>query len=289
MTTLRHSTNSPVLVAPAEVKAWVIWFARLGYTAKATVFLVLGLLAVEATFARGGKLSDQLGALQAIGQSPFGSLLLSILALGLGSHALWQILLALLDLEHKGRTVQGLLLRAGFGISGLIYSGLAGAAVRILLGLHNQSGEQRAEALTAQVLAHPLGSWLVGIFGSVVAGLGLYQFYKLRRSRFLGDLRLDVMSRPAQRWVCESGRLGHTALGTVMLLVGSFLIQAAIQLNPHDAGGVQQALQTLGNQPYGVWLLAAMALGLMAYGSFTLMLARYANCLFVYCADAAGR
>ena len=272
-----------VPTASDDVKPWVVAFARLGYAAKGTVFLVLGLSAAAATLGLGGKLTDQVGALQTIGHQPPGQLLLSVLATGLVGHALWQWLLALLDPEYKGTTLAGLAMRTGFAISGVLYGGLAFSAIRILLGAGDQSSERQTEDWTAQVLAHPFGPWLVGMAGVGIAVIGLYQFYKVYKRRFLAELHLAAMSRTTQWWVAGSGYLGHSALGIILLLTGSFLLRAAVNLNPHAAGGLQQALQTLARPPFNPWGIAVVAVGLMSYGGFTLTLARYAHCLFAFC------
>ena len=67
------------------------------------------------------------------------------------------------------------------------------------------------------------------------------------------------------------GRFGTAARGVVLGLVGSFFIAAARRFDPDQAGGTEEALRWLGND----WLLALMALGLVAYGLFQLAKARY--------------
>jgi hypothetical protein len=161
--------------------------------------------------------------------------------------------------------------------------GLAFAALRILRGAGEQSGEQRTEHWTAQVLAQPCGPWLVGLLGVGVVSLALYQFYKVDKARFLAELHWAALGRTTRWWVAGSGYLGHSALGVILLLSGSFLWQAAVQRNPQAAGGLQQVWQTLARPPYSPWGLALVAIGLVAYGGFTLTLARYAHCLFAYC------
>jgi hypothetical protein len=58
-------------------------------------------------------------------------------------------------------------------------------------------------------------------------------------------------------------------------LVGFFLVRAAYQYDPSEAIGLDGALAKLAHQPYGRWLLAAAAVGLIAYGVFALIQARY--------------
>lgn len=268
------------LSSGSTVAAWIVWLARLGFAAKGVVYLVLGLLTVQAALGIGGKTTDQIGVLRSIGQQPFGRLLLGIMAIGFSGYALWQVVKVFCDPSYGRVNLRSLLLRGGSLISGLIYGGLAVTTVRLLSGLGSLSSEQRAEWWTARLLFQPYGGWLVVLAGLVIIGLGLYQFYKVRRATFLGELRLETMHQSARQWATRSGRLGHAALGIVMLICGGFLIQAAIDFDPDEAGGVQQALQALAQHAYSSWLLVAVAAGLIAYGLFTFLLACYANYLF---------
>ncbi|MCP3141459.1 DUF1206 domain-containing protein [Pyxidicoccus sp. QH1ED-7-1] len=52
-------------------------------------------------------------------------------------------------------------------------------------------------------------------------------------------------------------------------------MQAAIQADPGEAGGLGEALTALAEQPFGPWLLGAVALGLVAYAVYQLLEARY--------------
>jgi hypothetical protein len=61
----------------------------------------------------------------------------------------------------------------------------------------------------------------------------------------------------------------------VFLLVGAFFLQAAVQADPGEAGGLGEALKTLASQPFGPWLLGLVALGLVAYAAYQFLEARY--------------
>ena len=61
----------------------------------------------------------------------------------------------------------------------------------------------------------------------------------------------------------------------VFLLIGGFLGLAALHASSSEAHGLGGALQALQQQPYGWVLLALTALGLLAFGLFGLVQARY--------------
>ena len=253
---------------------WVERLARFGYAAKGVVYGVVGLLAAQAAFGTGGKTTDTKGALQEIVTQPFGKVLLGVVAIGLFGYVLWQFVQAIKDPEHKGRDTKGILQRIGYAISGIIYAGLALSAVRIILG--SASGNSNStQDWTARLLSQPFGQWLVGTVGAFIIGLGFYQFYKAFTTKFRKEFNLSELSDTEQKWVKAISRFGLAARGVVFCLIGFFLIQAARKSDAGEAGGLGEALETLREQPYGAWLLGIVALGLIAYGIYMVMQARY--------------
>ncbi|CAA9343365.1 MAG: hypothetical protein AVDCRST_MAG93-6761, partial [uncultured Chloroflexia bacterium] len=63
--------------------------------------------------------------------------------------------------------------------------------------------------------------------------------------------------------------------GVVFGLAGLFLIRAARQADPQQAGGLDEALQALARQSHGAVLLGVVAVGLAAYGAYMLLIASY--------------
>ena len=253
---------------------WVERLARFGYAAKGVVYGIVGLLAAQAAFGTGGKTTDTKGALQEIVTQPFGKVLLGVVAIGLFGYVLWQFVQAIKDPEHKGRDTKGILQRIGYAISGIIYAGLALSAVRIILG--SASGNSNStQDWTARLLSQPFGQWLVGTVGAFIIGLGFYQFYKAFTTKFRKEFNLSELSDAEQKWVKAICRFGLAARGVVFCLIGFFLIQAARKSDAGEAGGLGEALETLREQPYGAWLLGIVALGLIAYGIYMVMQARY--------------
>ena len=63
--------------------------------------------------------------------------------------------------------------------------------------------------------------------------------------------------------------------GLVFVLVGFLIVVAAVRFQPNKAGGLDEALKTLRDQPYGPYLLAVTAIGLVAFGLYGLCEARF--------------
>jgi hypothetical protein len=71
------------------------------------------------------------------------------------------------------------------------------------------------------------------------------------------------------------GIVGLLARMVVFGLIGVFLVKAALDYDPRDAVGLDGALQRLAAQTYGDVLLGIVAAGLVAYGAFCLVDARF--------------
>ena len=148
-------------------------------------------------------------------------------------------------------------------------------ALQLIMGHAHSDGNKGTQDWTARLLAMPLGQWLVGIVGLVVIGVGLAQIVKGYKADFNRELELDDIPSAHRNWVVISGRWGYIACGIVYAIVGGFLVNAALHSDPKQAKGVGSALDLLAHQPYGPWLLGIVAAGLVSYGVFMLVEARY--------------
>ena len=265
--------------AAREARPWVVRFGRFGYLAKGIVNGLVGVLALRAAFGAGGGTTDSRGALERILQAPFGQFLLAVIAAGLVGYAFWRFVQAGLDTEHKGADAKGLITRGSYAVIGLIYLSLALSAARLLAGLSGADGDSSYQGWTARLLARPFGRWLVAIAGLVVIGIGIYHLYRAFSAKFLEQLRLHELNAEQETLVTRLGRFGFAARGVVLGIVGLFLVVAALREQPEQARGLGGALAALAQQPFGPWLLGAVAFGLVAYGGFVLVEARYRDML----------
>lgn len=246
--------------------------SRAGFVARALVYAIIGLLALQVATGTGGKLTNQQGALQKVANEPFGKALLTVLAIGLGGYAAWKLIRA--GIGHGPEASDNRFERiAGFS-SGLAYAAICAIAVEILAAAHQgQSGN--AKKTTASVFGWPGGTWIVAIAGLVVVGVGLYQGYTGITKGFLKNSKVEEMGHRTKTWFGRIGMIGHLARMVVFLLVGSFLIKAAVDYKPHDAVGLDGALAKLADRAYGPLALGVVAAGLVAFALYSLSDARY--------------
>lgn len=264
--------------AAHETRPWVEKLGRLGYAAKGVVYIVIGMLALEAALGAGGKMTDSDGALVTIVQQPFGKVLLTVVAVGLAGYALWRFVQGIADAEDKGTDAKGVIKRTGYVLSGLAYGALAVTAVQILRGV-SRGDSGATQDWTARFLAQPFGQWLVAAAGLVVIALGINALYVAVKAKFREKLKLEEMSAGEQAWATRIGRVGLCARAVVFGVIGTFLIQAALRSDPSQARGLAGALKVLAQQSFGPWLLGAVAAGLIAYGVYMFVEARHRRML----------
>ena len=248
------------------------WLARAGFVARGLIYGIIGILAIKLAIGAGGKTTNQEGALATVARQPFGKVLLILIAIGLGGYALWRLLRALL--RHGPEDSDTAFERVAAFASGIVYAGLCAVAVQILLG-SGGGNSGNATKTTAGVFGWPAGTWLVGIAGAVLIGVGLFQGYRGISQDFLKDSKTEEMGPRVRKWIEWIGTFGHLSRMVVFGLVGVFLIKAAIDYNPNQAVGLDGALAKLANASYGPFLLGVVAAGLIAFGIYSISDGRY--------------
>ncbi|MBV6626421.1 MAG: DUF1206 domain-containing protein [Rivularia sp. (in: Bacteria)] len=257
--------------------AWIERLARFGYASKGTVYFLVGLLAVQAAFGKGGKTTGTEGALKTLVRQPFGQFLLAAIAIGLISYSMWRFVEAINDPEGKGKDLKGIATRLSYVANGLAYTALAWSAVQIIIGSASSGNGDAKQDWTARLLNQPFGQWLVGTIGAGVIAFGFYYIYRAFSAKFRRKLDLSELSSTEREWIIAICRFGLAARSIVFFLIGWFVIEAAYMARASQVGGLNEALETLAGQPYGPWLLTFVALGLMSYGVYMVVQARYRN------------
>ncbi len=125
---------------------------------------------------------------------------------------------------------------------------------------------------TATLLQHTGGRLLVAVIGVVVMGVGAYHVIKGWTKKFL----LDLSESPGTI-ATRAGVVGYIAKGIALAVVGALFITAVAQNSSSKATGLDGALRSLRQQAVGPWLLTAVALGIAAYGVYSLARSRHAR------------
>jgi hypothetical protein len=252
---------------------WLVRLARFGLAAKGLVYLVIGGLATMAAMGSGGGTTDTRGAMGFIAGSPAGRGLLAAMGVGLLAYGFWALVAAALDSEHRGGDGKGIIVRLARAGRVIAYGALGVEAIRLFLTARGSDGNG-ADHWTGRVMAMPFGRWIIAAVGAGIALYAIYQWWRAASKDLGRRLRIPGGDGNAH-WALKVARFGIAARGVVFLMIGWFLIQAALRFDPARAGGIGESLAALAGQPYGPVVLGVVALGMMAYGVWELVNARY--------------
>lgn len=245
-----------------------------GLVSYGIVHLVLAWISAQVALGGGGGgEASSTGALKELGQQPFGIVLLWVMAVGLLALVLWQVL-EVIGGKPGADTKDQLKNRAKAAGKAVVYLLLGLTAARIATGAGSSSGSGQAqETLTARLMSVPFGRLLVVAVGLAVLAVGISQIVKGVRRKFVTD---DLAGGVAP-WVARLGTIGWVAKGVALILIGVLFCWAAAKHDPKKAGGMDAALGTLRDQPFGTALLLAMAIGFAAFGVYCFVWARNAK------------
>jgi Domain of Unknown Function (DUF1206) len=247
------------------------FLARAGLVARGVIYLLIGWVAVLVALGHSSREPDQQGALQLLADKPYGLVPLWLLGIGFAAYALWQLGEAAFGVTGEPKGAGPRLISLGRAVT---YAGFAYLTFAVISGSqHSQSRQQ--QDMTATVMQHTGGRWLVGLIGLAVVVIGLVLVSQGARRRFTKYLRTASM-RPRTRRVVEPlGVIGTIARGLVVALAGALVIDAAITHKASESGGLDKALLTLRDQPAGEFLMLLAALGLAVFGIYGLCEARW--------------
>jgi hypothetical protein len=257
---LRGSRGYPILVS-------------VGLVSYGVVHLLIAWIALRVAWGGGGDASQQ-GALSALAKSGFGPVLLAVVALGMLTLALWQVVEAVFghgrvaqqrDEAHRTRKRLSSTGRA------VVYLLLGVSAARLVLGA-GSSGGQQEEGLTNRLLDVPLGRVLVVVVAAAILAVGISQVVRGVKHKFTEDLSGD-----RTRSTLALGLAGYVAKGVALGVVAGLFAWAALTYDPKKAGGLDAALHTVGSQPLGSVLLTVLAIGFAAFGLYCFVWSRNAR------------
>jgi hypothetical protein len=260
--------------ASAAVQRAIEGFVRLGYLAKALVYILIGVLALKvAAGVRGGRITDQNGALYVVLRQPMGRWLLLLVAIGLLAYSAWQLSRAIFGSRRRAKVVwwKGALV----AVRALVYGAIGVQAMRLSLGL--RGGGSGPEPLVRAALRWPGGEWVILIVGLGVGWYGIVQIADAYRGRLEPDLDAATLRRCAGKWALRFAEGGIAARGLLLAVLGLGLVRAAMKHRASEAGGLDESMVILNTLPQGTLLLAAAAAGVLAYGVYQLLHARYAQ------------
>jgi hypothetical protein len=256
-------SSAPAVVTRPQTYEPFRFFVKLGYAVKGCVYGILGILALRVAMGEGGRLAGEKEALRHVARQSFGDAALVVIGAGLFFYALWRLIEAVFDPYRVGGSFKGAAQRMAALVSAIGNGVAALTALQLALGEHDAS--KNPKTLAALALREDWGPALLVGIGCCLAGAGFVHLYEAATAKFCDHLDLRGSSRGWRRYVVLSGRVGHVARGALFVIIGGAAVQAGRKLDPREVKGLGEALSSLAQQPFGPTLLAAAAVGLLAY------------------------
>lgn len=258
----------------AERSAPVEMLGRLGLLCRGVMWFAMGLLALQVASGgdEGGTRADRQGALRAIEERPLGTALLIVLVVGFLGYATWRLLEGLVG--HRdvkaGRKRWGKKAVSFFRV--VLYGAFAISTIRFLI---SGTKQDQTQSITARVLGATGGRTLVYVVGGVIIVGGVTIAIRAFRQKFADKLDCAKMPGWLERLARVLGTTGIVSRGVVFTLIGVFIVNAARTFDPKQAKGFDATLKAIAEEQFGRGLLFAAAVGLLAFGVWSFIEARY--------------
>jgi hypothetical protein len=247
--------------------------ARAGLIAYGVVHVVMGWLILQLAFGDRENKADSTGAVRELAQQPFGEAIVWAIGIGMVLLAAWQAIEAAVGHRQEDDTARLRKRVTSLG-KAVIYAVIAGSAIKVVTG-SSSSQKDGTTPLSAKLLDLPFGQVLVGLVALGIAAVGGYLVFKGVTQRFLKDIGADGTSGHIGTAYVWLGICGYVAKGVAILGVAVLFAYAAVTHEPEKSGGIDEALVTVLEQPFGSVATALVGAGFVAFGLFSFAWARH--------------
>lgn len=245
--------------------------ARAGLVAYGVVHLLIAWVALQLAFGGSRREASSKGAFAELASQPFGEVALWAVAVGLMFLVLWRLVEAVAGHTEEDEGSDRWRKRAASGLKAVLYATLAFTALRTVTG----GGGGGGRSLTATVLNWPGGQVLVVVAGLLVLAYAGWTAYRGWSDAFMQHLDAEGRSGEVGEVYRWFGRVGYVAKGVSIGIVGILVVHAGWTHSGKKDKGLDDALRTVLEQPFGPLLLAVIAAGLACYGLFNFARARH--------------
>ncbi|HEY7105290.1 MAG TPA: DUF1206 domain-containing protein [Acidimicrobiia bacterium] len=261
-TRARHTATDARPYAHRGAHAVALW----GLAARGVLYLLLALLSIELVSGSADDV-DTRGALHRLAHSTLGAVLLVALAIGFAGFALWHLFSAVRSSAHGQEAAR----RIGDLVRAVVYGFLCAIAIAFLTtSTRTGNSDQTDQTWTGRVLRWSGGQLVVAAIGLVVIGCGLYLLWRAL-SGGPQDEPAVLDAAPQETPALHAlGAIGNAARGTVVGLLGLFLLVAAIEHDPSESVGLDGALKRLLDNSWGDVAVVLVALGFAAFGVYSI-------------------
>lgn len=267
----RQATRAANAADDATDSRGFVLAARAGYVAAGLLHVMIGAIALRVATGGSGS-ADQSGAVAALAGSPGGTVLLWACFLGCAALAVFlfsEIFFGATQRSDRDRLKH----RVKMGGQAVVYGAIGAVFGTYALGGTSDSSGS-TQSLSARLMAHPAGTVLLIAVGLGLVVAGAFFVHRGVTRSFRENLKSLPPGRPG-RAVMWLGTAGYAAKGVALAVLGVLVVVATVRSDPEQSSGLDGALKALQEQPFGAWILGAVALGLICYGVFMVVRARY--------------
>ncbi|MFP7761167.1 DUF1206 domain-containing protein [Marisediminicola sp. LYQ134] len=243
--------------------------ARSGYAVNGILHALIGGIAISIALGEGGS-ADQSGALAGLAATPGGVFVLWFAVVGLVGLGAWQVVQAIIvpPQDEKRKWAE----RAKEFGKAVAYLAVASTAFTYARGGSSDSSSD-STSVTATLLESPVGVALVVALGLAVIAIGGYFVFKGATKKFHEDVAIP--GGTLGRAVDAAGVVGYIAKGVALAVVGILFIVAGVTHDASEATGLDGALKSLTELPFGQVILWVVGAGLIAFGVYCFARARW--------------
>lgn len=256
----------------AHDSEWLDHAVRVGLVAYGLVHLMVAWLAGQLALGDKSEDASNTGALHAIADQPLGGVLIWMIALGLVLLVVWRLLEFAFGYREVDDDVKRWRKRLTALGKGFLYAAIAWSAIKTAVGDGSKGG---TDSTTAKLMNLPGGQVIVGAVALAILAYGAMLVFRGWTEKFTEHLDAEGESGKDGSAYVLLGKVGYIAKGLAIGVVGGLFAYAAITHQAKKSGGLDQALQTVLDQPFGPVMAMAMALGFACYGLFCFARARH--------------
>ncbi|MFW6187907.1 MAG: DUF1206 domain-containing protein [Actinomycetota bacterium] len=267
----RQATRAADAADDATDSRGFVLAARAGYVAAGLLHVMIGVIALRVATGGSGS-ADQSGAVAALAGSPGGTVLLWACFLGCAALAVFlfsEIFFGATQRSDRDRLKH----RVKMGGQAVVYGAIGAVFGTYALGGTSDSSGS-TQSLSARLMAHPAGTVLLIAVGLGLVVAGAFFVHRGVTRSFRENLK-SLPPGTAGRAVMWLGTAGYAAKGVALAVLGVLVVVATVRSDPEQSSGLDGALKALQEQPFGAWILGAVALGLICYGIFMVVRSRY--------------
>ena len=257
----------------AHQSDWLDHAIRAGLIAYGIVHLLVGWLALQLAFGEKEDQASNSGAMHYLAQQPLGGLLVWLVAIGMFLLVLWRLLEFGFGYREEQDDKKRWRKRGTSLFKAVIYGAIGVSALRV--ATHSGGSKGGTDSTTAKLMDLPGGQLIVAVVGLAIIGYGVSLVVRGWTEKFREHLDAQGQAGKDGSAYVMFGKVGYIAKGIAIGIVGGLFVYAGATHDAKKSGGLDQALQTVLQQPFGQVLLVAIALGIACYGLFCFARAKH--------------